>query len=157
MFEMADDFIVVGSSLLFSKVEVIVGFHWAGLERRHTDLKLGFWNWTSSVFFSVFFSVLFWKLSSTSSFSQLLHWNGSLAAMRERQCSRQEVVFSHLKNLNLDQLEIISQPWDKSTTLEGGSALHPSSAGRWHESYDGEITEPLIFCLLLNLFYSIQM
>ena len=23
---------------------------------------------------------------------QLLHWNGSLAAMRERQCSRQEVV-----------------------------------------------------------------
>ena len=27
MFEMADDFIVVGSSLLFSKVEVIVGFH----------------------------------------------------------------------------------------------------------------------------------
>ena len=27
----------------------------------------------------------------TFSFSQLLHWNGSLAAMRERQCSRQEV------------------------------------------------------------------
>ena len=28
---------------------------------------------------------------------QLLHWNGSLAAMRERQCSRQEVVqhYSH--------------------------------------------------------------
>lgn len=32
---------------------------------------------------------------------QLLHWNGSLKAMRERQCSRQEVV-SHYSNRVLD-------------------------------------------------------
>ena len=28
---------------------------------------------------------------------QLLHWNGSLKAMRERQCSRQEVVEHYSK------------------------------------------------------------
>ncbi|CAG9798822.1 unnamed protein product [Chironomus riparius] len=32
---------------------------------------------------------------------QLLHWNGSLKAMRERQCSRQEVV-AHYSNRSLD-------------------------------------------------------
>ena len=32
---------------------------------------------------------------------QLLHWNGSLKAMRERQCSRQEVV-AHYSNRALD-------------------------------------------------------
>ncbi|XP_018334817.1 protein limb expression 1 homolog, partial [Agrilus planipennis] len=32
---------------------------------------------------------------------QLLHWNGSLKAMRERQCSRQEVV-AHYSNRTLD-------------------------------------------------------
>ena len=32
---------------------------------------------------------------------QLLHWNGSLAAMRERQCSRQEVV-QHYSTRMLD-------------------------------------------------------
>lgn len=32
---------------------------------------------------------------------QLLHWNGSLKAMRERQCSRQEVV-EHYSQRNLD-------------------------------------------------------
>ena len=32
---------------------------------------------------------------------QLLHWNGSLAAMRERQCSRQEVV-QHYTHRKLD-------------------------------------------------------
>ena len=78
-------------------------------------------RWFLSVFFQCFFQcflVLFWKLSSTSSFSQLLHWNGSLAAMRERQCSRQEVVFSHLKNLRYSvNLEIISLPWDNQPTL----------------------------------------
>ncbi|KAF6216147.1 hypothetical protein GE061_000529 [Apolygus lucorum] len=33
---------------------------------------------------------------------QLLHWNGSLKAMRERQCSRQEVV-AHYSNRTLDE------------------------------------------------------
>ena len=33
---------------------------------------------------------------------QLLHWNGSLKAMRERQCSRQEV-----ENTSKDDLNII--------------------------------------------------
>ncbi|KAL1130315.1 hypothetical protein AAG570_013253 [Ranatra chinensis] len=33
---------------------------------------------------------------------QLLHWNGSLKAMRERQCSRQEVV-AHYSNRSLDE------------------------------------------------------
>lgn len=32
---------------------------------------------------------------------QLLHWNGSLKAMRERQCSRQEVV-AHYSDRNVD-------------------------------------------------------
>ena len=32
---------------------------------------------------------------------QLLHWNGSLKAMRERQCSRQEVV-DHYSRRSLD-------------------------------------------------------
>jgi len=32
---------------------------------------------------------------------QLLHWNGSLKAMRERHCSRQEVV-AHYSNRSLD-------------------------------------------------------
>lgn len=32
---------------------------------------------------------------------QLLHWNGSLKAMRERQCSRQEVV-AHYSHRALD-------------------------------------------------------
>ena len=32
---------------------------------------------------------------------QLLHWNGSLKAMRERHCSRQEVV-AHYSNRTLD-------------------------------------------------------
>lgn len=32
---------------------------------------------------------------------QLLHWNGSLKAMRERQCSRQEVV-AHYSDRTLD-------------------------------------------------------
>ena len=43
---------------------------------------------------------------------QLLHWNGSLKAMRERQCSRQEVV-EHYSKRPLDddmrsQMVIIS-------------------------------------------------
>ena len=35
---------------------------------------------------------------------QLLHWNGSLKAMRERQCSRQEVVDHYSKRILDDDL-----------------------------------------------------
>merc|ERR1712025_1371336 len=35
---------------------------------------------------------------------QLLHWNGSLKAMRERQCSRQEVVEHYSKRILDDDL-----------------------------------------------------
>ncbi|RZF44777.1 hypothetical protein LSTR_LSTR000729 [Laodelphax striatellus] len=43
---------------------------------------------------------------------QLLHWNGSLKAMRERQCSRQEVV-AHYSNraLDDDMREQMAQDW----------------------------------------------
>ena len=45
--------------------------------------------------FAVLYIAHQWWVTA-SPFLQLLHWNGSLAAMRERQCSRQEVdqVFS---------------------------------------------------------------
>ncbi|GIX67000.1 LIX1-like protein [Caerostris extrusa] len=39
---------------------------------------------------------------------QLLHWNGSLKAMRERQCSRQEVV-AHYSHRALDDDDMRSQ------------------------------------------------
>ena len=43
---------------------------------------------------------------------QLLHWNGSLAAMRERQCSRQEVVqhYSH-RMLDDDMRAMMAIDW----------------------------------------------
>ena len=43
---------------------------------------------------------------------QLLHWNGSLAAMRERQCSRQEVVqhYSH-RMLDDDMRSMMAIDW----------------------------------------------
>ena len=43
---------------------------------------------------------------------QLLHWNGSLAAMRERQCSRQEVVqhYSH-RMLDDDMRAMMAMDW----------------------------------------------
>ena len=43
---------------------------------------------------------------------QLLHWNGSLAAMRERQCSRQEVVqhYSH-RMLDDDMRSMMALDW----------------------------------------------
>ena len=43
---------------------------------------------------------------------QLLHWNGSLAAMRERQCSRQEVVqhYSH-RMLDDDMRGMMAMDW----------------------------------------------
>eukprot|EP00092_Neocalanus_flemingeri_P033298 GFUD01036212.1.p1 GENE.GFUD01036212.1~~GFUD01036212.1.p1 ORF type:complete len:107 (+),score=45.36 GFUD01036212.1:132-452(+) len=43
---------------------------------------------------------------------QLLHWNGSLAAMRERQCSRQEVIqhYSH-RMLDDDMRAMMALDW----------------------------------------------
>ena len=43
---------------------------------------------------------------------QLLHWNGSLSAMRERQCSRQEVVqhYSH-RMLDDDMRAMMAMDW----------------------------------------------
>ena len=43
---------------------------------------------------------------------QLLHWNGSLTAMRERQCSRQEVVqhYSH-RMLDDDMRAMMALDW----------------------------------------------
>jgi len=55
---------------------------------------------------------------------QLLHWNGSLAAMRERQCSRQEVVqhYSH-RMLDDDMRAMMAMDWmsreqDRSGTID---------------------------------------
>merc|ERR1712013_926881 len=52
---------------------------------------------------------------------QLLHWNGSLAAMRERQCSRQEVV-QHYSHRMLDDdmraMDWISREQDMQGTIE---------------------------------------
>ena len=55
---------------------------------------------------------------------QLLHWNGSLAAMRERQCSRQEVVqhYSH-RMLDDDMRAMMAMDWisreqDRQGTIE---------------------------------------
>ena len=55
---------------------------------------------------------------------QLLHWNGSLAAMRERQCSRQEVV-QHYSNRMLDDdmrammaMDWMSREQDKPGTIK---------------------------------------
>ena len=55
---------------------------------------------------------------------QLLHWNGSLAAMRERQCSRQEVVqhYSH-RMLDDDMRSMMAIDWmsrdqDRPGTIE---------------------------------------
>ena len=43
---------------------------------------------------------------------QLLHWNGSLAAMRERQCSRQEVVQHYsLRMLDDDMRAMMAMDW----------------------------------------------
>ena len=54
---------------------------------------------------------------------QLLHWNRSLAAMRERQCSRQEVV-QHYSNRMLDDdmrammaMDWMSREEDKPGTI----------------------------------------
>ena len=46
---------------------------------------------------------------------QLLHWNGSLKAMRERQCSRQEVVqhYSH-RMLDDDMRAMMAIDWVRS-------------------------------------------
>ena len=38
---------------------------------------------------------------------QLLHWNGSLKAMRERECSRQEVVQHYTHRYPVDTLTLI--------------------------------------------------
>ena len=51
---------------------------------------------------------------------QLLHWNGSLAAMRERQCTRQEVVqhYSH-RMLDDEMRAMMAMDWmsrDKDQT-----------------------------------------
>ena len=55
---------------------------------------------------------------------QLLHWNGSLAAMRERHCSRQEVVqhYSH-RMLDDDMRAMMAMDWisreqDRQGTIE---------------------------------------
>ena len=54
---------------------------------------------------------------------QLLHWNGSLKAMRERQCSRQEVV-DHYSRRSLDddmwvaEIEKVDPSVEDLTTLE---------------------------------------
>ena len=41
---------------------------------------------------------------------QLLHWNGSLKAMRERQCSRQEVVDHYSRRSLDDDMYVVTVP-----------------------------------------------
>ena len=61
---------------------------------------------------------------------QLLHWNGSLAAMRERQCSRQVSCdwwrAGHVTT-------VLTSDW----LTGGGAALQPPRAGRRHALADG--------------------
>lgn len=58
---------------------------------------------------------------------QLLHWNGSLRAMRERQCSRQEVV-AHYSARNLDDAmrEQMAREWaarEREASSSGGGGV----------------------------------
>ena len=64
-------------------------------------------NWHWSIFDKV--TTLLQELMTVF---QLLHWNGSLAAMRERQCSRQEVVqhYSH-RMLDDDMRAMMAIDW----------------------------------------------
>ena len=48
---------------------------------------------------------------------QLLHWNGSLKAMRERQCSRQEVVEHYSQRYGIPCLTS-SNVWPLTVTTE---------------------------------------
>lgn len=56
---------------------------------------------------------------------QLLHWNGSLKAMRERQCSRQEVVahYSH-RNLDDDMRSQMALDWVTREQEVSGTIAH---------------------------------
>ena len=63
---------------------------------------------------------------------QLLHWNGSLRAMRERNCSRQEVL-AHYSHRALDDdmrsqmaLDWINREQDTPTIIESELALAES-------------------------------
>jgi len=49
---------------------------------------------------------------------QLLHWNGSLKAMRERECSRQEVVQHYTHRYSVDTLTLIQIYWIMLNFLE---------------------------------------
>ncbi|QQP38571.1 Uncharacterized protein FKW44_019178, partial [Caligus rogercresseyi] len=66
---------------------------------------------------------------------QLLHWNGSLKAMRERQCSRQEVVehYSH-RALDDDMRSQMALDWmhenRKSLGLSQGNSTYPNGSWR---------------------------
>lgn len=75
---------------------------------------------------------------------QLLHWNGSLRAMRERQCSRQEVV-AHYSARALDDAmrEQMAREW--------GARERDAGAGPSKE--DLLISSKLFDHKVLNLFF----
>ena len=52
---------------------------------------------------------------------QLLHWNGSLKAMRERECSRQEVVQHYTHRYPVDTLTLIQIYWIMLNFLENNT------------------------------------
>lgn len=63
---------------------------------------------------------------------QLLHWNGSLRAMREQQCSRQEVV-AHYSARTLDDVmrEQMAREWasrEREAVAKGGGVLRSELA-----------------------------
>ena len=65
---------------------------------------------------------------------QLLHWNGSLKAMRERQCSRQEVVehYSH-RPLDDDMRSQMALDWIAREQEIPGIISRYGLASYWHK------------------------
>ncbi|UYV80473.1 LIX1L [Cordylochernes scorpioides] len=63
---------------------------------------------------------------------QLLHWNGSLRAMREQQCSRQEVVahYSQRRVLDDDMRRQMAQDWASREGTEPGILTRELASSR---------------------------
>lgn len=78
---------------------------------------------------------------------QLLHWNGSLKAMRERQCSRQEVVahYSH-RALDDDMRSQMALDWIAREQVNRHritvASLSPTLNSNWHAAGDARHREP---------------